>query len=422
MVGAQHPDIQSDCHLPTGSVGRRVEVRRLLGEYAAHRDEAARDRLVVLNAGLVHVIARRFANRGEPLEDLQQVGFLGLVKAIDRFDPSREGEFASYAVPTITGEIRRHFRDASWSVRVPRRLQEVYLRAMRAEDELAQELGTPPSVAQIASRIDRDPDEVLAALEVSPARRAVSLDTSVCRFDGDGGLALADRLGREDENLARIEMRMLLEQAMTHLSPRERRVMCLRFVDELPQHEVARRLHISQAQVSRLQRAALEHMRRHLGIDDTTQSALRWVRLDGARILPLMEELRREALDPMQRAGVLQRLRASLGSSSWEEVARVIGLSRRHIHNLLNVTRLPVEIQETVATHGLTEKHIRALILLRASTVQQARLCRQIQSDALSGDAALVAARALRGSCRPGSQHARPPRQHLIGRALRGSA
>ncbi|MDB5063809.1 MAG: polymerase, sigma 28 subunit, Sig subfamily [Chloroflexi bacterium] len=394
MVGAQHPDIQSDCELPTGGDGRRMEVRRLLGEYAAHRDEAARDRLVALNAGLVHVIARRFANRGEPVEDLQQVGFLGLVKAIDRFDPSREGEFASFAVPTITGEIRRHFRDASWSVRVPRRLQEVYLRAMRAGDELAQELGTSPSAAQIASRIDRDAGEVVAALEVSPARRAVSLDTSAGCLDGDGGLVLADRLGREDENLARIEMRMLVEHAMTHLSPRERRVMCLRFVDELSQHEVARRLHISQAQVSRLQRAALEHMRRRLGVDDTTQSTLRWVRLDGACILPLIEELRRDTLDPVQRAGVLHRLRAGLGSASWEEVARVIGISRRHIHNLLNVTRLPVQIQETVATHGLTEKHVRALILLRASSAQQARLCRQIQADALSGDAALVAARA----------------------------
>jgi RNA polymerase sigma-B factor len=413
MVGAQHPDIQSDCELPTGGDGRRMEVRRLLGEYAAHRDEAARDRLVALNAGLVHVIARRFANRGEPVEDLQQVGFLGLVKAIDRFDPSREGEFASFAVPTITGEIRRHFRDASWSVRVPRRLQEVYLRAMRAGDELAQELGTSPSAAQIASRIDRDAGEVVAALEVSPARRAVSLDTSAGCLDGDGGLVLADRLGREDENLARIEMRMLVEHAMTHLSPRERRVMCLRFVDELSQHEVARRLHISQAQVSRLQRAALEHMRRRLGVDDTTQSTLRWVRLDGACILPLIEELRRDALDPVQRAGVLHRLRAGLGSASWEEVARVIGISRRHIHNLLNVTRLPVQIQETVATHGLTEKHVRALILLRASSAQQARLCRQIQADALSGDAALVAARALRVTCRQDSPRARPPRQHL---------
>jgi RNA polymerase sigma-B factor len=413
MVGALHPEIQSACQLPTDGAGRRTEVRRLLGQYAARRDEATRDRLVALNSGLVHVVARRFANRGEPLEDLQQVGFLGLVKAIDRFDPSREGEFASFAVPTIMGEIRRHFRDASWSVRVPRRLQEVYLRAMRAGDELAQELGTPPSAAQIASRIDRAPDEVLAALEVSPARRAVSLDTAAGRLDGDGGPVLADRLGREDENLARIEMRMLVEQAMTHLSPRERRVTVLRFVDELPQHEVARRLHISQAQVSRLQRAALEHMRRRLGVDDTTQSTLRWVRLDGACVLPLIEELRREALDPMQRAGVLHRLRAGLGSASWEEVARVVGISRRHIHNLLNVTRLPVEIQETVATHGLTEKHIRALVLLRGSSGQQARLCRQIQSDALSGDAALVAARALRGGCRPGSRRARPPRQHL---------
>jgi RNA polymerase sigma-B factor len=244
------------------STPEREEVRRLLREYAANHDPAVRERLVELNSDLVRFIARRFANRGEPLEDIEQVGFLGLIQAIERFDPSLENEFSTFATPTIMGEIRRHFRDRSWSIRVPRRLQENYTRAMRAQEQLSQELGRQPSVAEIAARLGLEPDEVLAALEVSPAQHTVSLDAARPGRDEEDGSELGERLGQEDEALERVEMKALIEQAMAHLTPRERQIMLLRFFDQLPQTEVAKRLGISQMHVSRLQRAALERMRR----------------------------------------------------------------------------------------------------------------------------------------------------------------
>ena len=239
---------------------RRDEVRRLLRQYRESRDPKIRERLVELNSDLVHYLARRFINRGEPLEDIEQVGFLGLIQAIERFDPSLENEFSTFATPTIVGEIQRHFRDRSWAVRVPRRLQENYVRAVRAREQLSAELGREPSVAEIAQRIGLEADEVLAALEVSPAQHTISLDATTTR-ESEDGLELGERLGTEDENLEKVEMRRLIEQAMEHLTPRERQIMILRFFDQLPQTEVAKRLGISQMHVSRLQRAALEHMR-----------------------------------------------------------------------------------------------------------------------------------------------------------------
>ena len=241
---------------------QRDLVRGLLREYHRTRDPALRDRLVELNADLVHFIARRFANRGEPLEDLEQVGFVGLINAVERFDPTLENEFSTFATPTIMGEIRRHFRDRSWAVRVPRRLQENYLRVSRAREQLSGELGREPSVAEIAARLELDAGEVLAALEVSPAQHAVSLDAvPTGGAAAEDGSELGARIGTEDANLERVEMKAVLEQAMSHLTPREREIMVLRFFDQLPQTEVARRLGISQMHVSRLQRAALEHMR-----------------------------------------------------------------------------------------------------------------------------------------------------------------
>ncbi len=242
---------------------QREEVRRLLREYRESRDPAIRARLVELNGDLVHFIARRFANRGEPLEDIEQVGFLGLIQAIDRFDPSLENEFSTFATPTIMGEIRRHFRDRSWAVRVPRRLQENLLRVHAAEQELQGRLGRAPSIEEIGAHLGLEPDEVLAALEVSPAQHTVSLQAPIGADDEE--TTLSERLGSEDEGLDRVEMRDVLERAMAHLSPRERRIMALRFVEQLPQTEVAKRLGISQMHVSRLQRAAVEHLRREVG-------------------------------------------------------------------------------------------------------------------------------------------------------------
>ncbi len=239
-------------------------MRRLLREYAAHRDPRTRDRLVELNSDLVHYIARRFANRGEPLEDIEQVGFVGLIQAIERFDPSLENEFSTFATPTIAGEIRRYFRDRSWAVRVPRRLQENLGRVNTASQTLQAELGRAPTVAEIGARLGLEPDEVLAALEVSPAQHTVSLDTPAAASSEDS-LTLGERLGREDSNLERVEAQELLDRVMSHLTPRERRILALRFVEQLPQTEVAKRLGISQMHVSRLQRAAIDHLRREFG-------------------------------------------------------------------------------------------------------------------------------------------------------------
>ena len=242
----------------------REEIRRLLREYAQTRDPKIRERLVDLNSDLVHFIARRFANRGEPLEDIEQVGFVGLIQAIERFDPSLENEFSTFATPTIAGEIRRYFRDRSWAVRVPRRLQENLGRVNAASQQLSIELGRPPTVSEIAQRLGIGDDEVLAALEVSPAQHSISLESTSGQA-GDDAVTLGERLGREDENLERVEAQEVLERVMSHLTPRERKILALRFVDQLPQTEVAKRLGISQMHVSRLQRAAIDHLRREFG-------------------------------------------------------------------------------------------------------------------------------------------------------------
>lgn len=246
---------------------RRERARELLRRYRESHDPALRDELVRLNADLVHYIARRFANRGEPLEDIEQVGFLGLIQAIERFDPSLENEFSTFATPTIMGEIRRYFRDRSWSVRVPRRLQENLLRVNTTTQQLSSELGRPPSIAEIAQHLGIEPEDVLAALEVSPAQHTVSLEAAPGGGEVEEPVTIGDRLGRHDPALDRVEIRQLLEQAMAHLTPREREIMAMRFVDELPQTEVAKRLGISQMHVSRLQRAAVEHLRREMGAE-----------------------------------------------------------------------------------------------------------------------------------------------------------
>jgi RNA polymerase sigma-B factor len=237
--------------------------RRLFVEYAKTRDPKVREELVHQYTALVHSLARRFAGRGEPLEDLEQVGYLGLIAAINRFDPGLGLEFTTFATPTILGEIKRYFRDKSWAVRVPRRLQETYARVVRTQQELSQELGRGPTVPEIAARLELEPDEVLQALEAGPAQRALSLESPIGQGDEEGG-ELGDKLGAEDENLGRIELQNMLAGAMRHLTPREREIMVLRFVEQLPQTEVARRLGISQMHVSRLQRAALAQLKREL--------------------------------------------------------------------------------------------------------------------------------------------------------------
>jgi RNA polymerase sigma-B factor len=221
--------------------------------------------LVEAYSNLVYFLARKFANRGEPLEDVVQVGFMALLMAIDRFDPTRGLEFTTFATPTIVGEIKRYFRDKSWAVRIPRRLQELNLRARQAGERLQAKLGRAPSVQELAAELGVSEEEILEAYEAGPAQITVPLDAGGGSPSGEDGLSLSERLGGEDENLQRVELQGLLDSAMVHLTPREREIMYLRFVEELPQSEVARRLGISQMHVSRLQRAAVENLRRQLG-------------------------------------------------------------------------------------------------------------------------------------------------------------
>ena len=246
----------------------REELRALHRRYHETEDPQERDRireqLVDAYTGLVHYLARKFQSRGEPLEDIVQVGFLGLIKAIDRFDPELGHEFTTFATPTVTGEIKRYFRDKGWAIRFPRRLQELYQSIIRVNEELKQELKRQPSVAEVAARLEVSPDDVLEAMEMSQAYTPTSIDAVMAADSSDDGRQLSEAIGEEDPNLARVEMRDVLRRAMAHLNPREQAIMAMRFYDQLSQSEIAKRLGISQMHVSRLQRAALEQLKNYL--------------------------------------------------------------------------------------------------------------------------------------------------------------
>ena len=246
----------------------REELRELQRRYHDTDDLAERDRikerLVEGYTDLVYFLARKFQNRGEPLDDIVQVGFLGLIKAIERFDPSLGNEFTTFATPTVTGEIKRYFRDKGWAIRFPRRLQELYQQIVRTNEALKNELNRQPTVAEVAERLGVSEDDVLEAMEMSTAYTPVSIDSSPGSADGEEGRQLGESIGGEDPNLHRVEMRDVLARAMEHLNPRERKILALRFYDELSQSEIAKRLGISQMHVSRLQRAAQEQLRQYL--------------------------------------------------------------------------------------------------------------------------------------------------------------
>ena len=237
----------------------KERTRELFRLYKEEGDEEAREQLIVSHLNLVRFLASKFKNRGESLEDLVQVGTIGLIKAIDRFDPSRGLEFTTYATPTVMGEIKRHFRDKGWSVRVPRRLQELSAKVNQATDELTRELQRSPSVAEVAEHLDASVDEVLEAMESSSAYSSVPLEGGGAGDDDDAPSVL-DHYGVEDSELEGSADRMVLEDAIADFSPRERDVIRMRFVDGLTQVEIAERLGISQVQVSRLLRRTLRRI------------------------------------------------------------------------------------------------------------------------------------------------------------------
>jgi RNA polymerase sigma-B factor len=227
----------------------RSDTRELFALLRETGDANYRERLAELHLPLVQFLAKRFSDRGEPLEDLVQVGSVGLLKAIDRFDLGREVEFSTYATPTIVGEIKRHFRDKGWSVRVPRRLQELSLRLGKATSRLHQELGRSPTVAELAEELGVSEDEALEAYEASLAYSTGSLDAKVGR-DEDAA-TLGELMGDEDHRLDQLEHFASIAPAIKELDVREQQIIYLRFFKGLTQSQIAEEIGISQMHVSR---------------------------------------------------------------------------------------------------------------------------------------------------------------------------
>ena len=240
--------------------------RALLVAYLKEGDVRARDQLVEELMPLVRSLANRYAGRGEPTEDLVQVGAIGLVKAIDRFDLEMGVELSTYAVPTIVGEIRRHFRDRTWGIHVPRRLKELSMKLARTRDELSAELGRSPTVAELAAAVGVDEEEAIDALEASKAYAPRSLDQP---YDDDEP-ARAPGLADEERGYAALERGSVVRQGLDTLDERERRIVVLRFLRGMSQSEIAAEIGISQMHVSRLLRKSLETMRGRLEETEVT--------------------------------------------------------------------------------------------------------------------------------------------------------
>lgn len=232
--------------------------RELFRRYKEEGDDDAREQLVMSHLNLVRFLASKFKSRGEPLDDLIQVGTIGLIKAVDRFDPTRGLEFTTFATPTILGEIRRHFRDKGWSVRVPRRLQELSSKVNQTKEELTKGLHREPSVEEVATALNTTVDEVLEAMESSSAYSSVPLEGGSSGEDDTP--SVIDRYVSEDEELALSDDRMAIEEAIRDFSPREQEIIRMRFIDGLTQVEIAKKLGISQVQVSRLLRRTLRKL------------------------------------------------------------------------------------------------------------------------------------------------------------------
>jgi RNA polymerase sigma-B factor len=221
-----------------------------------------RNTLVELNMTLVYFAARRFRSRTESIEDVVQAGSIGLIKAINRFDPSRGVEFANFAVPTIMGEIKRFFRDTTWAVHAPRRLQELRLTLQNASTDLEREFGRPPTVAELAAYVKRDPEEVLEGLDAANSYYTASLDASLDETERDD--ILANQVGFEDYDLELVEELTALQPIIARLPERDRMILAMRFGREMTQYDIGAEVGISQMQVSRRLTHILNRLRSHL--------------------------------------------------------------------------------------------------------------------------------------------------------------
>jgi RNA polymerase sigma-B factor len=230
-------------------------------EYRRTGERSLRNELVEEHVRLAEFLARRFAHRGESPDDLRQVALVGLLKAVERFEPDRGLQFSSFATPTITGELKRHFRDRGWAVRVPRRIQELHLELDRTVNELSQELGRPPTPAEIAQRAGVLEEDVLESMEAGSLYRLALIDAG--RPDDESGTSPAQRLGELDQELLAVDNRVAVSEMLAVLPQREQNIVYLRFFEGLTQSEIAERVGISQMHVSRLLARSLETLGEH---------------------------------------------------------------------------------------------------------------------------------------------------------------
>ncbi|HUC36785.1 MAG TPA: SigB/SigF/SigG family RNA polymerase sigma factor [Acidimicrobiales bacterium] len=241
---------------------KRDEVREKFVQFARTSDPDTRAELIEAHLGLAEHLARRFTRRGEPYDDLVQVSSLGLIKAVDRFDPQRGVEFTTYASKTIMGELKRHFRDRGWAVRAPRRVQELYLELGHAVGALSQRFGRSPTINELVNETRTSEHEVIEAMEAGHAYRSKSLDSA-----GPGDEAISARLGVETGDFTDAEWRAVLLPHIVSLPERDREILHLRFVDGLTQSEIAQRVGISQMHVSRLLGRSLVTLREACTVD-----------------------------------------------------------------------------------------------------------------------------------------------------------
>src|SRR4051794_1255272 len=240
----------------TTGADRAARERMLLKRYHEHADSGARDQLAEEMLPLARALAGRYAGRGEPLDDLVQVACIGIMKAIDGFDITREVRFSSYATPTVLGEIKRHFRDKTWALHVPRGTQELQLKVAKARDDLTHEMGRSPTVEELAAKVDASLEDVLSAIQSAQAHRTRSFDEPA----GEDS-TLAESLGGADPELGRAEIRVMLDDAIGSLSERDREILRLRFEEDMTQTEISPLMGVSQMQVSRLIRQSLARLR-----------------------------------------------------------------------------------------------------------------------------------------------------------------
>lgn len=240
--------------------GAQEDVRELFARWQSDRDVRAREVLVQRFMPLARSLARRYGRSSEPFEDLLQVASLGLLKALDRYDADRGHSFASFAVPTILGEMRRYFRDSGWAVHVPRGAQERALKVRDAQERLANERGRAPTINQLAEYLEIDSEDVIDALQALQSYETLSLDAPRPGADGDV-ISYGDTVGEEDERFELVELDATVTAVLRHIPARERMILRMRFVDDLTQTEIAERVGISQMQVSRLLRRSLEQLR-----------------------------------------------------------------------------------------------------------------------------------------------------------------